>query len=197
MIVLIDNYDSFVYNIARYCRELDHQVRVVRNDQISIPEIKKLAPKHIIISPGPCTPNEAGISNAIIKQLGPQIPILGICLGHQCIGQVFGGQVVKARRPMHGKTSLISHTSKSIFSGLPNPLRVTRYHSLVVQNLPETLEILATFDDEIMAIAHRSHPIIGVQFHPEAVLTQAGHRLLYNFLSGSYMSHKAMASEGI
>ncbi len=185
MLLLIDNYDSFVYNLARYVSELGWEREVVRNDAITLKEIEALAPTHIIISPGPCTPNEAGISNAVIRHFGPRIPILGVCLGHQCIGQVYGGKVVRAGRPMHGKTSPITHDGLGVFRGLPSPLRVTRYHSLVVdrQTFPTDLKITANSPDgEIMALRHRVHPVVGVQFHPEAVLTDSGHQLLSNFL---------------
>ena len=185
MLLLIDNYDSFVYNLARYVSELGWEREVVRNDAITLKEIEALAPTHIIISPGPCTPNEAGISNAVIRHFGPRIPILGVCLGHQCIGQVYGGKVVRAGRPMHGKTSPITHDGLGVFRGLPSPLRVTRYHSLVVdrQTFPKNLKITANSPDgEIMALRHRAHPVVGVQFHPEAVLTDSGHQLLSNFL---------------
>ncbi|OQY26528.1 MAG: anthranilate/aminodeoxychorismate synthase component II [Anaerolineaceae bacterium 4572_5.1] len=186
MLLLIDNYDSFVYNLARYVSELGWEREVVRNDAITLKEIEALAPTHIIISPGPCTPNEAGISNAVIRHFGPRIPILGVCLGHQCIGQVYGGKVVRAGRPMHGKTSPITHDGLGVFRGLPSPLRVTRYHSLVVdrQTFPTDLKITANSPDgEIMALRHRVHPVVGVQFHPEAVLTDSGHQLLSNFLA--------------
>jgi para-aminobenzoate synthetase component 2 len=186
LILLIDNYDSFVWNLARYVSELGQPRMVVRNDRIRIGEIRALAPSHVIVSPGPCTPLEAGISNEVIRQLGPLVPTLGVCLGHQCIGWVHGGRIGRARRPMHGRTSLIEHDGSGVFRGLPNPLRVTRYHSLIVEaaGLPESLRVTAwSGEGEIMALAHRRHPIVGVQFHPEAVLTEAGHDLLRNFLS--------------
>jgi anthranilate synthase/aminodeoxychorismate synthase-like glutamine amidotransferase len=186
MILLIDNYDSFVWNLARYVRELGHPRIVVRNDATSLDEIAALAPTHIIVSPGPCTPNEAGISNAVVGTFGRRTPILGVCLGHQCIGATLGGKVDRALRPMHGKTSLVRHDSAGIFAGLPNPLRVTRYHSLVVEDegLPDELEVTARSEEgEIMALRHRERPIVGVQFHPEAVLTEHGHDLLRNFLT--------------
>ena len=187
MILLIDNYDSFVYNLARYVGELGFERRVVRNDDIDLAEISELAPSHIILSPGPCTPNEAGITLDVIAEFGPLIPMLGVCLGHQAIGQAYGGDVIRAGRPMHGKTSDIEHDGREIFAGLPHPLRVTRYHSLVVdpQSLPSQLEVSATSPDgEIMAFRHRQYPVRGVQFHPEAVLTQGGHAMLRNFLDG-------------
>jgi para-aminobenzoate synthetase component 2 len=185
MILLIDNYDSFVWNLARYVSELGMKRLVMRNDAVDLAGIETLAPTHIILSPGPCGPLEAGISNAVIGHFGPRVPILGVCLGHQCIGHVYGGIVDRARRPMHGKTSLVSHDAGGLFAGLPNPLRVTRYHSLVVRDarLPDCLEVTARSEEgEIMALRHREHPVAGVQFHPEAVLTQEGHRLLRNFL---------------
>jgi anthranilate synthase/aminodeoxychorismate synthase-like glutamine amidotransferase len=185
MILLIDNYDSFVYNLARYVTELGGEPIVRRNDDLTVRAVAALAPSHIIISPGPCTPREAGISNQVIRELGPQVPILGVCLGHQCIGAAYGGTIVRARHPMHGKTSTISHTGAGVFRGLPNPLSATRYHSLAIaaDKLPGDLEVTATAsDDEIMGVAHRTHPVFGVQFHPESVLTEAGYDLLRNFL---------------
>ena len=194
MILVIDNYDSFVHNLARYLRELGWSTQVVRNDGFSLDEIAALQPSHIVISPGPCTPNEAGISVATVRRFGPSVPILGVCLGHQSIGQAFGGRIVRARRPMHGKTSMIRHCGGGIFTGLPNPLRATRYHSLVVakEDLPEDLLITAESQEgEIMALAHRRHPIVGLQFHPEAVLTEHGYDLLRNFLSSSASDRRA------
>jgi len=185
MVLLIDNYDSFVHNLARYVRELGEATEVVRNDAISLKEIAELEPSHILVSPGPCTPREAGISNEVIKAFGARIPILGVCLGHQCIAAAFGGQVVRARRPVHGKTSAIVHRVIGIFDGLPSPFLAARYHSLVVpaRTLPAELEVVATTEqDEVMAIRHRTFPIWGVQFHPESVLTEHGHTLLRNFL---------------
>ena len=186
MILLIDNYDSFVWNLARYVSELGYPRIVVRNDATSLDQIAALAPSHIIVSPGPCSPAEAGISNAVIAAFGGSVPILGVCLGHQCIGAALGGKVARARRPMHGKTSLVHHDGSGVFAGLPDPLRVTRYHSLIVEDaaLPECLEVTARSEEgEIMALAHRTQPTVGVQFHPEAVLTEHGHDLLRNFLS--------------
>ena len=185
MVLLIDNYDSFVHNLARYVRELGEATEVVRNDAISLKEIAELEPSHILVSPGPCTPREAGISDEVIKAFGARIPILGVCLGHQCIAAAFGGQVVRARRPVHGKTSAIVHRGIGIFDGLPSPFLAARYHSLVVpaRTLPAELEVVATTEqDEVMAIRHRTFPIWGVQFHPESVLTEHGHTLLRNFL---------------
>jgi anthranilate synthase/aminodeoxychorismate synthase-like glutamine amidotransferase len=194
MILVIDNYDSFVHNLARYLRELGWPTQVIRNDGASIDDIAAMKPSHIVISPGPCTPNEAGISVATVRRFGPSIPILGVCLGHQSIGQAFGGRIVRARRPMHGKTSAIRHGGAGIFAGLPNPLRATRYHSLVVakEDLPEDLVITAESDEgEIMALSHRRYPIVGLQFHPEAVLTEHGYELLRNFLGSSASDRRA------
>jgi anthranilate synthase component 2 len=185
VILVIDNYDSFVHNLARYIRELGWDTEVVRNDAIDLEFIARRAPSHIVISPGPCTPNEAGISVPLIRRFGATTPILGVCLGHQCIGQAFGGRVVRARRPMHGKTSLIRHDRAGIFLDLPDPLRATRYHSLVVakEGLPDDLVVTAESEDgEIMALRHRRWPVVGLQFHPEAVLTEHGYDLLRNFL---------------
>ncbi len=183
MILLIDNYDSFVHNLARYVGELGRDRRVVRNDAITIDEISAAGPQAIIISPGPCTPNEAGISLDVVRRLGARAPILGVCLGHQCIGQVYGGEVKRAQRPVHGSTSLIHHNGESLFEGLPNPLQAARYHSLIVE-LPDDseLDVTATSENgEIMAVAHRRHPVFGLQFHPESVLTEHGHAQLANF----------------
>jgi len=190
MLLMIDNYDSFTYNLVQYFRELSVKVEVYRNDEISLEQIRALNPSHIVISPGPCTPNEAGISLDVIKTFAGTIPILGICLGHQCIGQVFGANVVRARQIMHGKTSLISHNSEGVFSALPNPHTATRYHSLIVakNSLPDCLEVMAWTEtqeggvDEIMGLRHKEFVIEGVQFHPESILTEAGHALLANFL---------------
>jgi anthranilate synthase/aminodeoxychorismate synthase-like glutamine amidotransferase len=187
MILLIDNYDSFVYNLARYVRELGETPLVKRHDAITIDEIFKLAPSHIIISPGPCAPKEAGISNDVVRQVGPTIPILGVCLGHQCIGEAYGGQILRAGAPMHGKTSRIHHYGTGLFEGLPNPFTATRYHSLVIapSSLPEELRVTATSEDgEIMGVQHVEYPVHGVQFHPESVLTEHGYRLLDHFLHG-------------
>ena len=187
MILLIDNYDSFVYNLARYVRELGETPLVRRHDAISIDEIFALAPSHIVISPGPCAPREAGISTDVVRQVGPTIPILGVCLGHQCIGEAYGGQILRAGAPMHGKTSLIHHFGTGLFEGLPNPFTATRYHSLVIapSSLPEELRVTATSEDgEIMGVQHVEYPVHGVQFHPESVLTEHGYRLLDHFLHG-------------
>ena len=185
MILVIDNYDSFVHNLARYLRELGWATRVVRNDEVSLDQIAELNPSHLVLSPGPCTPDQAGLSVEVVRRFGPTVPILGVCLGHQCIGQAYGGRVVRARRPMHGKVSRIRHDGRGLFDGLPNPLRATRYHSLVVSrsDLPAALVATAESDEgEIMALRHRSHPVFGVQFHPEAILTEEGYALLGNFL---------------
>ena len=187
MLLMIDNYDSFTYNLVQYFGELKQEVVVHRNDEITLDEVAALKPRHIVISPGPCTPNEAGISVPLIQAFAGKVPILGVCLGHQSIGQAFGGRIVHAKQVMHGKTSAIRHNSGSVFRKLPNPLQATRYHSLVIEraSLPECLEITAWTDDgEIMGIRHKTLPIEGVQFHPEAILTESGHALLANFLQG-------------
>ncbi len=185
MILVLDNYDSFTYNLVQYCGELGADLRVVRNDRITLAEIEALAPERIIISPGPCTPSEAGISSEVIKTFGPRLPVLGVCLGHQCIGEVYGGQVVRADRLMHGKTSPIIHRGQGVFKDLPSPFEATRYHSLIVKRdtLPDVLEITAeTAEGEIMGLQHKTLPVHGVQFHPESILTAEGKRLLKNFL---------------
>ena len=187
MILLIDNYDSFVHNLARYVSELGGEPVVRRNDAISISDIEVAQPSHIIISPGPCTPAEAGISTEVVRRFGKTIPILGVCLGHQCIGAAYGGTIVRAQHPMHGKTSPIQHDGTGIFRGLPPLFSATRYHSLALSrpSLPPELRITATAPDgEIMAVQHQSEPVVGVQFHPESVLTTGGHQLLSNFLGG-------------
>jgi anthranilate synthase/aminodeoxychorismate synthase-like glutamine amidotransferase len=187
MILLIDNYDSFVYNLARYVRELGEVPVVRRHDAVTPDEIRGLGPSHIIISPGPCSPAEAGISTEVVRRLGPTVPILGVCLGHQCIGAAYGGEIVRSGRPMHGKTSPIHHRGKGLFTGIPSPFRATRYHSLVIApaSVPPELEITATAEDgEIMAVQHARFPVFGVQFHPESVLTEHGYRLLDHFLHG-------------
>ncbi|HYA39429.1 MAG TPA: aminodeoxychorismate/anthranilate synthase component II [Candidatus Methylomirabilis sp.] len=192
MLLMIDNYDSFTYNLVQYLGELGEDVQVHRNDQIAVAEIEKLKPDHIVISPGPCTPNEAGVSVEIIQKLGGRIPILGVCLGHQSIGQAYGGRIIRAKQLMHGKTSMIHHADQGVFAGLPNPFEATRYHSLVIERatLPEALEITAwTEDGEIMGVRHKTLPVEGVQFHPESILTQYGHELLANFLK----SHRRAA----
>ena len=186
MLLVIDNYDSFTYNLVQYFGELGTQMKVVRNDAMSLDEIRELAPEKICISPGPCTPNEAGISCDVIREFGETTPILGVCLGHQSIGQVYGGEVIRAEKLMHGKTSPVMHTGKSVFKGLTNPFTATRYHSLIVKrdNLPECLEITAeTENGTIMGLMHKEFPIHGVQFHPESILTEDGMKILENFLS--------------
>ena len=189
MIVLIDNYDSFVHNLARYVRELGGEAVVHRNDALSVEEIEAMRPSHIIISPGPCTPAEAGISTDVVRRLGAAIPILGVCLGHQTIGAAYGGDVVRAARPMHGKGSPVTHDGTSVFAGLPSPLWVARYHSLVIDpgSLPPGLRVTATSadDGEIMAVEHREHPVVGVQFHPESALTEHGYAMVDRFLRGA------------
>lgn len=190
MILMIDNYDSFTYNLVQYLGELGAEVKVSRNDQISIDDIKALTPERIMISPGPCTPNEAGVSLDVIREFAGKLPILGVCLGHQSIGQAFGGKIVHAKEIMHGKTSMIKHLGQGVFTGLHNPFEATRYHSLVIEKetLPDCLEITAWTEteagdiDEIMGVRHREFAIEGVQFHPESILTEHGHDLLRNFL---------------
>jgi anthranilate synthase component II len=190
MLLMIDNYDSFTYNLVQYFGELGQEVKVIRNDDLSVSEIAALKPERIVISPGPCTPNEAGVSLDVLEKLSGSVPILGVCLGHQSLGQAFGGKVIRAKTIMHGKTSLMHHTSQGVFSGLPSPFEATRYHSLVVEkdSLPECLEIIAWTEnadgsfDEIMGLRHKTLPVQGVQFHPESILTQHGHAMLRNFL---------------
>jgi len=191
VLLLIDNYDSFTYNLAQYLGELGADVGVYRNDAITVGEIEAWQPEQIVISPGPCTPNEAGISVEVIERLAGKVPILGVCLGHQAIGQAFGGRIVRARRVMHGKLSSISHDCKGVFADVQNPLIVTRYHSLAIDEacLPSCLEVTARSEDgEIMGVRHKSLPVEGVQFHPEAILTEHGHDLLRNFLEHSALS---------
>lgn len=186
MIVIIDNYNSFVFNIARYFRKLGEATEVIRNDVVSVSDLVGLKPRAVVISPGPCTPSEAGISTAVVRALSGRVPILGICLGHQCIGSVFGGRVARARRPMHGRSSYVTHDGRGLFKELPSPLCVGRYHSLVVEldeQCAPHLTVTARSDEgEIMALAHRYQPTYGVQFHPELILTQEGHVLFANFL---------------
>jgi anthranilate synthase component II len=194
MLLMIDNYDSFTYNLVQYLQTLGAEVKVVRNDELSVAQIGALAPERIVVSPGPCTPNEAGVSVDVIRELGQRIPIFGVCLGHQSLGQAYGGDVVRAKRIMHGKTSRIRHEGRGVFAGLPDGYEATRYHSLVVsrETLPHCLEITAWTEvegedgrpgfDEIMGLRHREHPVEGVQFHPESILTEHGHALLKNFL---------------
>ena len=192
MILMIDNYDSFTYNLVQYFGELGQDVEVFRNDEITLAEIESLNPDKIVISPGPCTPNEAGISLQVVQRFGGRIPLLGICLGHQSIGQELGGEVIRARQVMHGKTSSIFHNGEGLFDGLPNPFTATRYHSLIVKqkDLPESLQITAWTEsggqmDEIMGLQHKRQALAGVQFHPESILTEHGHDLLANFLKFS------------
>jgi anthranilate synthase/aminodeoxychorismate synthase-like glutamine amidotransferase len=185
MLLILDNYDSFTYNLVQYFGELGVEMKIFRNDALTVGEVRKLAPEKICISPGPCTPNEAGISLELIRELGPTTPILGVCLGHQSIGQVYGGDVVRADRLMHGKTSPIFHNNSSVFTGLPSPFEATRYHSLIVkrETLPDCLEITAwTEEQEIMGLRHKEHPVHGVQFHPESILTEHGKQMLETFL---------------
>ena len=187
MLLLIDNYDSFTYNLAQYFGELGAEVHVHRNDALTVAEIAAWQPSHLVISPGPCTPSEAGISVAAIEAFAGRIPILGVCLGHQAIGQAFGGRIVRAQRVMHGKLSAVTHDGRGVFTGLPSPFSVTRYHSLAIERatLPSCLEVTATSEDgEIMGVRHRELAVEGVQFHPEAILTEHGHALLSNFLAG-------------
>jgi anthranilate synthase component 2 len=190
MLLMIDNYDSFTWNLVQYLQTLGAEVKVVRNDELSVAQIQALAPERVVISPGPCTPNEAGVSVDVIRELGARVPILGVCLGHQSLGQAYGGDVVRAKTIMHGKTSRIRHKGNGVFTGLPDGYEATRYHSLVVsqETLPDCLEVTAWTDnpdgsiDEIMGLRHREHPVEGVQFHPESILTEHGHALLKNFL---------------
>lgn len=190
MLLMLDNYDSFTWNLVQYLQTLGAEVRVERNDALTVEQIEKLAPERIVISPGPCTPNEAGVSLAVIERLGATTPILGVCLGHQGIGQAYGGKVIRAQRIMHGKTSAIRHEGLGVFAGLPDGYEATRYHSLVVEqsSLPACLEVTAWTEnsdgsrEEIMGLRHRTHPVEGVQFHPESILTEHGHALLKNFL---------------
>jgi anthranilate synthase component 2 len=191
MLLMIDNYDSFTYNLVQYLGELGEEVRVVRNDQITPAEIAELHPERIVLSPGPCTPKEAGVSLAVIDAFAGKIPIFGVCLGHQSIGQAFGGHIVRAGQVMHGKTSAVHHHGQGVFAGLPNPLTVVRYHSLVIDkaSIPDCLEVTAWTEtpdgglDEIMGVRHKTLPVEGVQFHPESILTEHGHALLQNFLN--------------
>jgi anthranilate synthase/aminodeoxychorismate synthase-like glutamine amidotransferase len=186
MVVVIDNYDSFTYNLVQYLGELGAGLRVFRNDQVSLEEIRVLKPSHIVISPGPGDPNDGGVSNDVLRELGPAVPILGVCLGHQCMGYVYGGKVSRAPRLMHGKTSAIYHNGKGLFTGVPNPFRATRYHSLIVEEpLPDCLQVTAfTREGEVMGLRHKDYPVSGVQFHPESILTEHGKRILQNFLEG-------------
>ncbi|HEY5653879.1 MAG TPA: aminodeoxychorismate/anthranilate synthase component II [Pontiella sp.] len=186
MILVIDNYDSFTYNLVQYLGELGAEMRVFRNDEITVEQAVALKPEKVLVSPGPCTPKEAGVSCDIIREFGPRLPLFGVCLGHQSIGDVYGGNVIRADRLMHGKTSPMMHEGKSVFKGLPNPFDATRYHSLIIERetLPDCLEITAwTAEGEIMGVQHKEHPVHGVQFHPESILTVEGKTLLQNFLN--------------
>jgi para-aminobenzoate synthetase component 2 len=198
MILVLDNRDSFVHNLARYVRELGEDAIVRRSDEMRIDEVAQLAPTHIVISPGPCTPTEAGISIEVVRRFGASTPIFGVCLGHQCIGAAMGGNVVRAAYPMHGKTSLVVHDGSSLFDGLPSPIRVARYHSLVIHpdTLPDTLRVLATAHDDgaIMAVEHRELPIIGVQFHPESAASEYGYAMIDRFLHGARVRAHALPS---
>ncbi len=193
MILVIDNYDSFVYNLVQYVGELGEESYVVRNDRITLEEAEHLAPSHIVLSPGPCTPNEAGVTLDIVRRFaGRRVPILGVCLGHQAIGQAFGARVVKAPRLMHGKTSLVEHDGQGIHHGIPNPFQATRYHSLVLdpESIPDVLRVTAwTKEGDVMAVAHRDYPVVGVQYHPESIVTEYGHDILRNFLAIGLSPH--------
>jgi para-aminobenzoate synthetase component 2 len=186
MLLVIDNYDSFTYNLVQYLGELGVEMKIFRNDEIEIDQIRRLEPERILISPGPCSPNESGLSNEIIKTFGSTIPTFGVCLGHQCVGHVFGGEVVRAERLMHGKTSQIYHNGDPLFAGIPSPFTATRYHSLIIKRdtMPDTLQIIAETrpEGEVMGIRHKQYPIWGVQFHPESILTESGKQILANFL---------------
>ena len=185
MIFILDNYDSFTYNLVQYFGELEQEIQVFRNDAIDVEKIRALQPDRIVVSPGPCTPREAGISTEVIRALGPEIPTLGVCLGHQCIGAAYGGNIIRADRIMHGKVSQITHQGNLLFKDIPSPFEATRYHSLIVEreSCPDELEIIAeTGEGEIMGLAHRTHPVWGVQFHPESILTDCGKRLIRNFM---------------
>lgn len=193
MVLVIDNYDSFTYNIVQLLGTLGAQIDVVRNDEVTLQDVQAMQPEHIVISPGPGYPKDSGISRDVIRTMGENTPILGVCLGHQCIGEVYGGVVTHARELMHGKTSMIRHTNDPLFTGVPSPFEATRYHSLVVkeETIPSVLKIIAFTDDgEIMGLRHKVHPVIGVQFHPESILTQFGRRILQNFLEKQFMAVK-------
>ena len=188
MVLIIDNYDSFTFNLVQYLGELGTEVRVVRNDELEVDEIERLNPSHLVLSPGPCTPNEAGITLETIRRLAGRIPILGVCLGHQAIGQAFGARIIRAQRVMHGKLSSIVHDQRGVFADVPSPFNATRYHSLAIEraSLPPALDVTATAEDgEIMAVRHRELPVEGVQFHPEAILTEHGRKVLGNFLAAT------------
>ena len=189
MILVIDNYDSFVFNLARYFEELGRPVDVRRNDALGLDDVERLAPEAIVLSPGPCTPTEAGVTLDVVRRFSGRVPMLGVCLGHQAIGEAFGGNVVRAKKPLHGRASRVEHDDAGLFAGLPNPLSVGRYHSLIVEfdeGYDGPLEVTGRSEEgEVMALAHRTHPTFGVQFHPESILTEAGHRLLLNFLAAA------------
>jgi anthranilate synthase/aminodeoxychorismate synthase-like glutamine amidotransferase len=186
MILIIDNYDSFTYNLVQYLGELGAEIHVVRNDEVTLEEIRKLNPERIVISPGPGDPDDGGVSNEVIREFGSTIPVLGVCLGHQCIGYVYGGVVARAPRLMHGKTSPVYHNGSGVFNGVPSPFNATRYHSLIVEEpLPDCLQVIAfTSEGEVMGLRHKEFPVVGVQFHPESILTEHGKRILANFLDG-------------
>ena len=186
MLIVIDNYDSFTYNLVQYLGELGQEIQVFRNDQVTLDEIRALNPDHIVISPGPGDPNDGGISLDVLREFGPTIPIFGVCLGHQCIGQAYGGKVTRAPRLMHGKVSKVYHNGDGVFSGVPSPFNATRYHSLIVEEpIPDDLEVTAfTSQGEVMGVRHKEYPTVGVQFHPESILTEHGKRILQNFLDG-------------
>ncbi len=186
MILIIDNYDSFTYNLVQYLGELGAEIHVVRNDKVTLEEIREWKPERIVISPGPGEPDDGGISNEVIREFGPTIPVLGVCLGHQCIGHVYGGVVTQAPRLMHGKTSPVYHNGSGVFNGVPSPFKATRYHSLIVEEpLPDCLQVIAfTSEGEVMGLRHKEFPVVGVQFHPESILTEHGKRILANFLDG-------------
>ena len=186
MLIVIDNYDSFTYNLVQYFGELGQEIKVFRNDQVTVEEIRALKPDHIVISPGPGDPDDGGVSLDVLRELGPTTPILGVCLGHQCIGQAYGGKVTRAPRLMHGKTSNVYHDGKGLFYGVPSPFKATRYHSLIVEEpMPDVLDVTAfTRNGEVMGVRHKTHPVVGVQFHPESILTEHGKRILQNFLDG-------------
>jgi anthranilate synthase component 2 len=186
MILVIDNYDSFTYNLVQYLGELGAEIHVARNDEVTLQEIRDLDPERIVISPGPGDPDDGGISNEVIREFGPTIPLLGVCLGHQCIGHVYGGVITRAPRLMHGKTSPVYHNGSGVFNGVPSPFNATRYHSLIVEEpLPDCLQVIAfTSEGEVMGLRHKDYPVVGVQFHPESILTEHGKRILSNFLNG-------------
>ncbi len=186
MILIIDNYDSFTYNLVQYLGELGAEIHVVRNDEVTLEEIREWKPERIVISPGPGDPDDGGVSNDVIREFGPTIPVLGVCLGHQCIGHVYGGVVARAPRLMHGKTSPVYHNGSGVFNGVPSPFKATRYHSLIVEEpLPDCLQVIAfTSEGEVMGLRHKEFPVVGVQFHPESILTEHGKRILANFING-------------